>query len=188
MSLRRQLATPTYFVAFALICIPPFDALMQVIPFRLHDPRWRFGAFGLLSNAMMVPTVGLLIAFVAAVVFEHRVLQRTLGIVALVLGAVTACALIVFGLDALQIRQQVQPAAQLAFRVASTTAVAKSMLGILTLGAFGLVSFRAPRAPKRAKPTRDSLVVGTSGKAAPGLRPIPLPEEESDAVAQESAG
>jgi hypothetical protein len=170
MALQRQLAAPTYLVALALTCIPPFDALMQVIPLRIHDPRWRFGAFGLMSNAMMIPVVGLLIAFVAAMMFEHRVLQRTLGMLCLAIAVVTAGTLVIFGLDALQVRQQVQPAAQLAFRVASTTAVTKSILGILTFGAFGLASFKGPKSPRREKPQRGSLIIGASGTAAPGLR------------------
>jgi hypothetical protein len=173
MALQRQLAAPTYFVAFALTCIPPFDALMQALPFRIHDPRWRFGAFGLLSNAMMIPVTGLLIAFVAAALFEHRVLQRTLGILALAFAVITAGALIIFGLDALQVRQQVATPMQLAFRVASTTAVTKSILGILTLGAFGLASLKAPKGPRREKPQRGGLIIGGSGTAAPGLRPPP---------------
>jgi len=170
MALQRQLSAPSYFVAFALICIPPLDALMQVLPLRIHDPRWRFGAFGLMSNAMMVPAVGLLIAFVASAMFEHRMLQRVLGILCLLAAVAAAGSLIMFGLDALQVRQQVQPPMALAFRVASTTAVTKSILGILTLGAFGLASLKTPRAPKRDKAQRSGLVVGTSGTIAPGLR------------------
>jgi hypothetical protein len=171
MALQRQLAAPAYLVAFALIVIPPLDALMQVIPFRLHDPRWRFGAFGLLSNAMMIPVTGLLIAFVVSTLFEHRVLQRTLGMLSLAVATATVGVLIVFGLDALQVRQQVPPAAQLAFRVASTTAVTKSILGILTLGAFGLASFKAPKSPRRDRAQRGGIMIGSSGTAAPGLRP-----------------
>ena len=64
----------------------------------------------------------------------------------------------------------------LAFRVASTTAVTKSILGILTLGAFGLASFRGPKAPRREKAQRGGLIIGSSGTAAPGLRPTPAPE------------
>ena len=104
MALQRHLATPTYLVAFALTCIPPFDALMQVLPLRIHDPRWRFGAFGLISNAMMIPVTGLLIAFIASSMFEHRVLQRTLGILSLIVAVGMTGGLIIFGLDALQVR------------------------------------------------------------------------------------
>ena len=182
MAPQRQLAAPTYLVAIALACIPPLDALMQVLPLRIQDPRWRFGAFGLLSNAMMIPVTGLLIAFIASSMFEHRVLQRTLGFVSLAIAVAVAGSLVIFGLDALQIRQQVQPPMQLAFRVASTTAVTKSILGILTLGAFGLASFKAPKSPRRDKAQRGGLVIGSSGTVAPGLRPA-APERATDGEA-----
>ena len=79
---------------------------------------------------------------------------------------------IIFGLDALQVRQRVAAGAwQLAFRVASTTAVTKSILGILTLGAFGLASFKARRRRAARKAQRGGLIIGGSGTAAPGLRP-----------------
>lgn len=162
MAQQRQLATPTYLVAFALICIPVLDALMQVLPFRLHDPKWRFGAFGLLSNGMMIPVTGLLIAFVASTMYEHRLFQRILGLLSLVAAVVVAVALVVFGLDALQIRQQVQPAAQLAFRVASTTAVAKAILGILTFGGFALAAFKAPKLPRREKGSKAGMIIGAA--------------------------
>jgi hypothetical protein len=183
MSLRRQLTTPVYLVAFALVLIPTIDAMTQMIPIRIHEARWRFGAFGIMSNAILLPTVGLLLAFAAAVTFEHRRLQRVLGIASLAIGAVAACALVLFGLDALQVRQQFQPGAQLAFRVASTAAVAKAFLGILILGAFGLASLRGPRAPRREKAQRGDIVVGKSGTAAPGLRTRPTEPEVADGAA-----
>ena len=49
MAPSRTLVMPTYLVAFALIVIPPFDTVMQLMPLRPGDPRWRFGAFGLLT-------------------------------------------------------------------------------------------------------------------------------------------
>src|SRR5438477_5429446 len=58
MAQPRHLTTPAYLVAFALICIPPFDTLMQVLPLRLDQPRWRFGAFGLMSNTLMLTVTG----------------------------------------------------------------------------------------------------------------------------------
>ena len=92
----------------------------------------------------------------------------------LTIAVLAAGALVIFGLDALQVRQGVQPPMQLAFRVASTTAVTKSILGILTFGAFGLASFKGPKAPRRDKgQQRSGLIIGGSGTVAPGLRQPP---------------
>jgi len=174
MAQQRQLATPAYLVGLALMCIPPFDALMQVFPFRFGDARWRFGFFGLMSNALMIPLTGLLVVFVASGFFEHRRFQKVLGAAAVALGAVIACLGVVFALDALQIRSQVQPAAALAFKVATGTAALKSMIGVLTLGAFGWAAFRAPKVKPvtTASRTANPLIVPATGSrpAAPTPR------------------
>jgi hypothetical protein len=170
---QRHVAWPTYLVAFSLSVIPPLDALMQVLPLRVHDPRWRFGFFGLMSNALMLPLLGLFIAFVAASLFEHRRFQRVLGIIAGVVAVIALGMLCLFALDALQVRPEVKAAAHLAFNVATLTAVMKSLLGIVTLSSFTIASLRAP------KPARDKLVsksgsyiVGNTGMVAPrGVKP-----------------
>src|SRR5262245_56231083 len=103
MATQRQLALPAYLVALGLICIPPFDAVMQVLPVKPGDPRWRWGTFGLLSSAMMIPLVGFLIAFVVASVFEHNRFKKVLGVIALLIAVGTAGGFVIFGLDALQV-------------------------------------------------------------------------------------
>src|SRR3954469_18586738 len=66
----RRIVWPAYLIAFSLTVIPPIDAVMQTMPIRFGELRWRWGVFGLLSNAMMIPMIGLLIAFVVASAFE----------------------------------------------------------------------------------------------------------------------
>jgi len=164
MAQPRHVATPAYLVAFALVVIPPFDALMQVLPVRIHDARWRFGFFGLLSNAYMIPLTGLLVAFAVAVFLEHRRFQRVLGTLALIVAVGTVALLGMFMLDALQVRKDVNPAAALAFKVASVTALLKSGLAFLTLVAFGIAGWRGPkpaRAAKEASPKSSRLIMGT---------------------------
>src|SRR6185436_12992045 len=149
-------------VALALMVIPPFDALMQVLPLKPGDARWRFGTIGLMSNALMIPIVGLLIVFVGAALFEHRKLQRILGFASLILAVFILVALGLFVLDALQVKSSVTPAAQLAFKVASGTAMMKALLGIATLGAFGFAALRAPKTVQPVvKTTRGAdLIIG----------------------------
>lgn len=174
MAQNRQIALPAYLVALAFLLIPPFDAFMQVLPFRIHDPKWRFGFFGLQSNALMLPMAGLLIAFMATVVFEHRALQKVLGVLSTVAAVVLIVLMGIFALDALQVRPEVKPAAQLAFKVASLTAVLKSGLGILTLIGFAYASFKSPKLPRAAKAPRGggALIVGTKLPAAAPNRSV----------------
>jgi hypothetical protein len=162
MAQHRQIAAPAYLVALAFLLIPPFDAFMQVLPLRVHDPRWRFGFFGLESNALMLPMAGLLIAFMTAVFFEHRRFQKVLGILSTIAAVAVIVALGVFALDALQVRPEVKPAAQLAFRVASMTAALKSILGIITLIGFSYAALRAPKVAKVAKASRAGGLIVTA--------------------------
>lgn len=169
MAQHRQTALPAYLVALAFLLIPPLDALMQVLPTRMHDPKWRFGTFGLESNALMLPMAGLLIAFMTTVFFEHRRFQKVLGILSAVAGVVIIVALGFFALDALQLHSEVNPAARLAYKVATMTAVLKSILGILILAGFAYASFKAPKLPRPAKAQRGGggLIVGSKPVTAP---------------------
>lgn len=165
MTQHRQLATPTYLVAFALTFIPPFDALTQVFPFRLGEARWRFGAFGLVSNSLMFSLTGLVIALIAASVFEHRRVRRVIGVAA-VLGLLgVAAAWIIFVLDALQVQGGIKPAAALAFKVASSTAAVKALIAMLTLGAAAAAAFRRPRtaATPKGSSRAANLIVAKRG-------------------------
>lgn len=161
MAQHRHLAVPTYLVAFSLFVIPPFDSMMTVFPFRLGEARWRFGAFGLLSNSLMLALVGLLIALFATAVFEHPRFRRVLGVLSGLLVLIVASAWIMFALDALQVRSAINPAAGLAFKVASATAATKALIALVTLIALTVASFRGPRAP--AKSPRSGLIIGAHG-------------------------
>jgi hypothetical protein len=187
MAPSRSLALPTYLVAFALIIIPPFDTIMQLMPLRPGDPRWRFGAFGLLSNAMMIPLVGLLLAFVAATLYEHLRTRQLLGVFALLVAFGTAGLFVLFGLDALQIRQDIRPNAQLAVKVASVTAAAKSILGMITLAGFGYAAFKGAKQTRVTKTKKGSagLILGSRANtlAAPpvSISNTPIHGERIDA-------
>ena len=63
----RSLAPGAYVVAFLLFFIPFFDASLSLAPWNLASSQWRFGAFGLLSNALMLPAAGTLIAVATAI-------------------------------------------------------------------------------------------------------------------------
>jgi len=158
----RQLALPSYLVAFSLAILPPMDQLIQVFPLRLGDPRWRFGAFGLLSNSLLLPTVGILVALVVATVFEHRRFRRILGVAALALVLVLAAGWVVFALDVLQVRNTVSAQAVRAFVAASVGAAMKSLFAMLCLTVLGVTALRGSKPiPKAAK--RSRLVVSTGG-------------------------
>jgi hypothetical protein len=136
----RQIAWPAYLVSIAMITIPFFDAGISLYPWNPTDARWRFGAVGMFSNAMLIPTTGVLVAFVTSVLANHHNVRRAIGIVSLVVAILCLGALVVFVLDALQTRASVNPEILISFNVASVTAAVKTLLAAITLLGFALAS------------------------------------------------
>jgi hypothetical protein len=143
MTSSRQLAAAAYLVAFTLVAIPLFDAAMATAPFHASSAQWRFATIGLVSNSLLVPTMGLLIAVVTAVT-QQQTRSRTLLAIASWLAALAMVALLVlFALDAIQTRSLVREEMRLSFVVASATAACKIALCALTLAMFGLAARRS---------------------------------------------
>jgi hypothetical protein len=170
MTDQRRLAVPSYLVAAMLIAIPAFDAMMSVAPPHFGDPHWRYGAFGLLSNALMIPAAGVLIVLVTAWTLEHRVTLRVVGVASWLVAAVALLGLVLFALDALQTRAAVVPAMMLSFRVATVTAAAKMIIGVIAFAAFGRAGWQGGRSVRGSSTRRASLVVpaASSSPVAPG--------------------
>ncbi len=147
----RQLASASYFVAFLLIVIPTFDALMQVAPFRPSAAQWRFAAVGLLSNALMIPAVGVLLALYTSLTFDDAKLRNTIRIVSWIMVVVLLAATGFFALDSVQTRPAIRPQMQLSFLVASITAAVKLLLGVIAFALFGRAA-TGSRHPDRKQP------------------------------------
>jgi hypothetical protein len=145
----KHLTWPAYLVAAAMMVVPLADAWTTLFPWNVGDARWRFSAVGLISNALMIPLAGLLVAFAVAWMRGQHTIMRAIGAAGF-LGAVLCLgALVSFALDALQTRAQVQAQMRLSFTVATITAALKTLLAGATFLAFGLSGWRAGRAASR---------------------------------------
>ncbi|MEO7455454.1 MAG: hypothetical protein ABIY52_04280 [Gemmatimonadaceae bacterium] len=131
MNNHRQLAPAAYLVAALLVFIPLYDAATSLYPFNVASSQWRFGAFGLLSNALMLPASGALIAVAAAAAFMQPRMLRFLGIVSWVAVVVIVLSMVLFALDAVQSRRLIRADMQLSYMVATATALVKLVLGAL---------------------------------------------------------
>jgi hypothetical protein len=127
----RQLAPGAYLVAFLLIFIPVFDASLSLAPWNLGSSQWRFGAFGLFSNALMLPAAGALIGVATAIAAGHVRMVRGLAILCWFAVAVLVLSTVLFSLDAMQSRRMIRPDMALSYYVASATALGKLVLGLL---------------------------------------------------------
>jgi hypothetical protein len=98
-----------YVVAAALIILHPADVLLGIFPMRPRELVWRVGTIGAFSGAQMFPLVGFVIASVTAYLLDHRWVQRLLTAVYAVLAVALLVGLVVFMLDAVQLRRDVKP-------------------------------------------------------------------------------
>ena len=142
MTESRQLAWPAYLVSIGMIVLPLSDVATSLYPWRFMDSRWRFGAVGLVSNALLIPIVGLLLALVMSMLLDHRTLRRTIGIVCGLGAVICLVATGLFGLDALQTRAAVNPQMQASFAVATIAAAFKTVLAMATLAALAFAALR----------------------------------------------
>lgn len=163
----RPLAWPLYAMAAMLIVIPFVEMGAQVgWTLRPDVLNWRTGTVGIFSSMLVTPTLGVLLAIVTAFFYGHRWAQ--IGFTTLAALGALACvtALLVFTLDALQLRPAVAQQMQQAFTVAITKAAINFGITSLTLGIMAIGAFRTLR-------RRMKTSVATRTRAAAPAR-VPL--------------
>lgn len=143
MTFPKRLAPAAYLVALSLVLIPLLDASMSAFPPHIHDARWRFGAVGLLINAMLFPSIGSFLAISTAAVCEHRRTQRALGVISAVVAVVCIAALVGFCLDAAQSRSGVRPELQLSFLAATGMAAFKLIVATAVFALLARAGWKA---------------------------------------------
>ena len=146
METTKPLARAGYLLAALLVIIPLFDASTQLLPFRMSDERWRFGAVGQLSNLLLVPLLGLLLAIAIATMRDSRRVKRVVGTICSILALILAILTVLFTLDYFQVRTIVTPKFQFATAIASGTAISKNILSIITLLLLSRAGFAGPKA------------------------------------------
>jgi hypothetical protein len=159
METNKPLARAGYVLAVLLVVIPLFDVTAQLLPLRLGDERWRFGAVGQLSNILLVPLLGLLLIIALATFTDSRRVKRVIGAICAILAVVMGALSVLFILDYFQVRTIVTPKFQHATAVASTTAIIKNVFTIITLFLLSRAGFAGPRATvvrKVAPPSEPS--------------------------------
>jgi hypothetical protein len=99
-------------VAVLLIVSPALDLIAALLPVRLDEVSWRFGAYGLITNSLVTPILGLAIILVLS---DYQGWSRTSAITAGVCAVLTLLLIggfALFVLDYIQLRQAVGRAAR----------------------------------------------------------------------------
>ncbi len=189
-SLVKSLRVPGYLLLGIASVLPMLDLLVSVMPFRPSTVVWRFGAVGLFSSAIGAPLLILFFIYVLAQFAGDRKVKLLVGVIAALITVSLVAAAGAFVLDALQMRQRIQPAAQVKFMTASIQAVLKIALEGLAALVLAISVFRSSRESRSASAARTES--GRSGSpllvGRPTARPVisePVPEPAPKASVEE---
>ncbi len=160
----RKLRLPAYLAAAFLFAYPAIDTLIPALPVHLGLPQWRYTLVLSMAGTIINPVLAMLIVLGVAIASEDRVSTIIISSVS----AVAALLLIVgtgmFGLDAIQLRSAVPPAAGSRYVVMSLWVfirIASAMVTTVIISVVALGTVRRQAAAAAQSNGRDSILVGT---------------------------
>ena len=163
----QRYAKGLYALGFLLMRVPAVDILLRVFPPQFGQLQWRFAAVGLALGNVGTVLLGLGLTGLVAAICGHRAALRVLGFVALVLAIVLLAVLVLFALDAVQIRQMAAANFKRQILTSSLGAAFAGTMGMIALFLMGrgaLSASKSTRLPERRVKTAPSpLVVAGSG-------------------------
>jgi hypothetical protein len=188
-NLVRNIRLPGYLILGIAMVLPLLDLLVSVMPLRPSTVVWRFGAVGLYSSAIGAPLLILFFVYVLAQLSGDKKITLFVGVIAALIALSLVAATGAFVLDALQMRQRIQPAAQTRFMTASVQAMLKIALEGLASLVLAFSAFRASRTTKAAVPATRAesgrsgspmLVSRPSARAVAAEAPEPAPRVSTE--------
>ena len=159
----QRYAKALYSVALLLILVPLVDLALRTFPPQFGTLQWRFATVGMLLGSLGTVLLGLGLFGLVAALTGQRAVLRGAGFVALGLGVMLLAILVLFGLDAIQIRRLANANFKRAILVSSMGALFTGTMGLITLLAVGRGAMTASRRPttpaRRVKPAASPIVV-----------------------------
>ncbi|NJD09221.1 MAG: hypothetical protein FIB01_01870 [Gemmatimonadetes bacterium] len=132
-----------YWLAFLLIVLPFLERVVPLLPVQPGALQWRLGAFGALSQSLLLPLVGGTLAIGTAALLQQRRMVRFLACVAFAAASLLVIATALFALDLVQYRASVGAELQQYYQVAGVIYLVSFLLAIVFLAWLGAVSWRA---------------------------------------------
>lgn len=156
-----------YSVALLLLLQPIAETMAVGWPVRLGEVGWRFGVTGSFLTLLGTFAAGLGLASLAAYLLGHRLVLRTIGILAIVLACVITMILASFALDWVQLRRMVRADVKGGFDLAAVKSLVAALLGIIAFAAMGWTGISASRQPGASRQARrrtsagEGIVIGS---------------------------
>jgi hypothetical protein len=145
MKRSRVLIATGYWLALLLLVLPLLEPIVTLLPPRPEQIRWRLLAFGALSQSLLLPMVGSMVAIGTAVLLGQRKVVRMLGVVSMMAGVLLGAVAMLFTLDLLQYRGAIGPELQDYYQVAGMNYLVAFVLSAVFLMWIGAASWRAAR-------------------------------------------
>jgi hypothetical protein len=130
-------------VALLLIASPMADLMAALLPMRAGEVSWRFGAYGLLTNALVTPIVGLAIVEVVSGLQHRRNTTAAIAAICAALALLLVGGFALFVLDYLQLRTAVGANARGPYDSAAIKAMIVAALESIVLLWLAITGFRA---------------------------------------------
>lgn len=165
----QRYAKGLYPIAALLTLVPLVDLSLRTFPPQFGTLQWRFATVGLMLGNLGTILLGLALLGLFAAIAGHYKFLRGLGILALGLGVALLAVLVLFGLDAIQIRRLANANFKRAVLLSSIGAMftaTMATIALLAMGRAALAASRPKRAPERRVKAPSPIVVNRAAPAS----------------------
>lgn len=151
-----------YATALFIIADQLSELVVALYPFNYGDVNWRFGAFGLATGRATTFVLVDGFVLIAALGRGHVGFIRFWGALHVLVAAALVAALVVFALDAVEIRQLVNPEGRSGVQVVSARAAVMAVSAAIFCTWLGVAGIRAAQSSK-SRPDQAGVVVTKVG-------------------------
>ena len=160
-----------YSVGLLLLIVPLVDLTLRALPPQFGTLQWRFSTVGLLLGNYGTLILGVSLIGLTAALLGDRGVLRAVGVGALIMAVVTLAMLVLFGLDAVQLRQLVAVNVKRQVGLSSLGAAITGLIGTVAwflVGRGAMTASRGGRATVSRARTAAPLVMAPSAASSTG--------------------
>jgi hypothetical protein len=150
-----------YISGLLLVFVPFFLTLSQIWPLQLANIQWRFTVANIMSSILVLPFIGMVLLLVLARVEGSRKVALTIAVVSAVFTVALLVSLVLFVLDALQIKAIIQSSQLEMWKLQFVRVLVVTTTFAISFGMLALASLKTPRGA--VSTTRKSTIKADEG-------------------------